>query len=132
MHRVGVEVHEIFGSLSDPTRIRIMRLLLETKEEVCLCELSDSLDEPEYKLSRHLKILKSVGLITAIRDGKWVYHGLIKDTPYFKNLYKALLSFPDDSRLTIKDFNRFKKRMSLRQDGRCKTGTQRIDEKSVR
>lgn len=90
MYRVGIELHEVFGALSDPTRIRIIRLLLTTKDEVCLCELSDSLDEPEYKLSRHVKVLKSAGLITSIRDGKWVYHGLVKDHPYLKMLYRTV------------------------------------------
>jgi ArsR family transcriptional regulator len=127
MHRVGVEIHEIFSSLSDPIRIRILRLLLKTKEEVCLCELSDSLDEPEYKLSRHLKVLKSAGLITSFRDGKWVYHGLIQNTRYLKTLYRAIQSFPDDTKLSIKDLVRFKKRLSLREDGRCKTGLQRVE-----
>lgn len=122
MHRVGIELHELFGALSDPTRVRILRLLLSSKEEVCLCELSDSLAEPEYKLSRHVKVLKSAGLLTSVRDGKWVYHGLVKDPRYLKTFYKAIQDFPDDSKLSVKDMSRFLKRLGLRDSGRCKTG----------
>ncbi len=125
MHRVEIELHEVFAALSDPTRIRIVRLLLATKNEVCLCELSDSLAEPEYKLSRHVKVLKSAGIITSVRDGKWVYHGLEKGYRYLKNLYDAVYIFPDDSKLSAKDLIRFTKRLDLREGGRCKIGTHR-------
>lgn len=124
MHRVGIELHELFSALSDPTRVRILRLLLSCKEEVCLCELSDSLSEPEYKLSRHVKVLKSAGLLTSVRDGKWVYHGLVKNPHYLKTIYKAIRNFPDDSKLSVKDMARFTKRLALRVDGRCKTGVE--------
>ncbi len=124
MHKVEIELHEVFSALSDPTRIRIIRLLLMTSDEVCLCELSESLDEPEYKLSRHMKVLKSAGLIASIRDGKWVYHGLVKNHRYLKPLYRAIQEFPDDSKISARDLARFNKRLSLRDRGRCKTGTQ--------
>lgn len=127
MHIVGIELHEIFGALSDPTRVRIVKLLLTTKEEVCLCELSDSLDEPEYKLSRHVKVLKSAGLLTSVRDGKWVYHGLNKDTRYLRTLFEAVQSFPDNSQESTKDLQRFRKRISLRHGGRCKTGVKKTE-----
>lgn len=127
MHRVGIELHELFGALSDPTRVRILRLLLSTKEEVCLCELSDSLAEPEYKLSRHVKVLKSAGLLTSVRDGKWVYHGLVKEPHYLRTIYKAVQDFPDDSKLSVKDMARFTKRLTLRESGRCKTGVTQVE-----
>jgi len=127
MHPVGIELHQIFSALADPTRIRIIRLLLETMDEACLCELSDSLNEPEYKLSRHVKVLKSSGLITSVRDGKWVYHGLVKDTKYLKAIHKAVQAFPDGSKASAKDLSRFIKRLSIRESGRCKTGIQRAE-----
>ena len=125
MHSVSIELHEIFSALADPTRIRIIRLLLDTMDEACLCELADSLDEPEYKLSRHVKVLRSSGLLTSVREGKWVYHGLVKDTKYLKDLHKAVRGFPDGSKISAKDLVRFRKRLSLREAGRCRTGPQR-------
>jgi ArsR family transcriptional regulator len=94
--------------------------MLESKSELCLCELSEALEEPEYKLSRHVKILKSSGLIASAREGKWIYHSLVKDEKYLKLLHKAIAVFPDSESQLVQDFSRFKKRVSLRESGRCR------------
>lgn len=77
MHSINIKPSEIFQALADPTRIRIVRLLAETREEACLCELVDSILEPQYKLSRHVKVLRQAGLLTAEKEGRWVYHRLV-------------------------------------------------------
>lgn len=119
MHRVGIELFEVFQALSDPTRLRILRLIQAANDELCLCELSEALSEPEYKLSRHIKILKSHGLITSFRDGKWVYHSLVSDQKFLKTILKALAEFPGSEAEVKSDLARFKKRLKLRQNGRC-------------
>lgn len=128
MHRVNVALHELFQALSDPYRIRVIRLMLESKSELCLCELSEALEEPEYKLSRHIKILKSSGLIASERDGKWIYHSLVKDEKYLKLLHKAVAVFPDSENQTTRDFVRFKKRLNLRDAGRCRQPSRIVEE----
>lgn len=62
MQLINIEAQDIFFALGDLTCLRIMRLLVKTNEEACLCELMDSLSEPQYKLSRHLKILRQLGV----------------------------------------------------------------------
>ena len=54
MHIIDIQAETIFQALSDPIRLRIIRILSTTNEEACLCELVDSLLEPQYKLSRHI------------------------------------------------------------------------------
>lgn len=122
MHYARISIEDVFQALSDSTRVRIIRLLAQNKGELCSCELVDSLQEPEYKISRHLKILKSSGLITAERDGKWIYHRLIRDEKFLKSLHKSILEFPDTSGAFEKDQARFQKRMRLRKSGRCQVG----------
>ncbi len=119
MHRVNVALHELFQALSDPYRIRIVKLMLESKSELCLCELSEALAEPEYKLSRHVKILKNSGLIASVRDGKWIYHSLVKNQTYLKAILKAVSLFPDSEGHSKSDSARFKKRAIKRVKGRC-------------
>lgn len=119
MHRINVGLHELFQALSDPSRVRIVKLMISAQSEVCLCELSEALEEPEYKLSRHVKLLKTNGLITSIRDGKWIYHSLVKDQKYLKLIFAAVEQFPDSDKQSAKDFTRFKKRKLLREGGRC-------------
>lgn len=122
MHLVIVRPETVFQALADPTRIRILRLLAVSKEESCLCELVDSLLEPPYKLSRHLKLLRQAGLISAEREGRWVYHRLVTDPAYLRHLYVALRRLPDRKRVFAQDLKRFRERMRLRERGRCRIG----------
>jgi len=78
-----------------------MRLLAMTGEETCLCELVDSLLEPQYKLSRHLKIIRQAGLLTAEKEGRWVYHRLVQGIQFLEPLYQMLKALPDCSASTI-------------------------------
>lgn len=124
MHVLNVQPETLFQALSDPTRIRIIRLLADSKDEACLCEMAESLDEPEYKLSRHVKVLKQTGLISAEKDGRWIYHRLISDSPDLKPLYKFVQNLTDSNKQFQTDLKRFIKRRKNRLDGRCRTETQ--------
>lgn len=126
MHIVSINLHEVFQALSDPYRVRVIRLMRKVRGELCLCELSEALDEPEYKLSRHIKILKSHGLLTSVRDGKWIYHSLVADQKFLKSIFKALDEFPDKGHQTLLDLKRFKNRLKLRDKGRCKVSSRVI------
>lgn len=66
-----VQIHQ---ALSDATRIRIVRLLLE--RELCVCEIEDALEEPQYKISRHLAVLKNAGLVRDWREGQWMHYDI--------------------------------------------------------
>lgn len=124
MHTVNVKPQEIFQALADPTRVRIIRLLAETGEEACLCELVDSLLEPQYKLSRHVKTLRQAGLLSAEKEGRWVYHRLVRGVPYLELAYDMLRALPDVDGLFAQDLRNFRERMCLREGGRCRVGIQ--------
>jgi predicted transcriptional regulator len=64
---------DIFKALEDPTRLRIINLLLNSSEPLCVVEIVESIDTPQYKVSKHLAILKNSGLIDYTRDGTWIY-----------------------------------------------------------
>lgn len=124
MHSIHIQPQEIFQALADPIRIRIVRLLAETDEEACVCELVDSLQEPQYKLSRHLKILRQAGLLSAQKDGRWIYHRLVCGVTYLNQSYEMLRALPDSDGLFARDLQNFRQRMCLREDGRCCIGIQ--------
>jgi ArsR family transcriptional regulator len=63
-----------FHALSDETRLRIVGLL--AGGERCVCELMDPLGAAQSRLSFHLKTLKTAGLVTDRREGRWVYYTL--------------------------------------------------------
>src|SRR2546421_10893525 len=66
-----------FHALSDETRLEIVEML--SHGERCVCELQQSLDAAQSRLSFHLKILKDAGLVTDRREGRWVYYALNRD-----------------------------------------------------
>ncbi len=68
---------QFFHALSDPTRLGILERLRHG--ERCVCDLMDSLDAAQSRLSFHLKVLKDAGLVTDRRDGRWVYYTLAED-----------------------------------------------------
>ena len=79
-----------FGKLlSDPTRVRIIRLL--ATKPLCVCELMEILRVNQSCVSQHLAILKYQRLLKSRRDGKWIVYeidrralnGLLSDTKRF-------------------------------------------------
>ena len=68
---------ELFHALSDETRLEIIELL--RKGERCVCELTDSLDAAQSRLSFHLRVLKDAGIVRDRKDGRWVHYELVPD-----------------------------------------------------
>lgn len=62
-----------FHTLSDPIRLSILHLL--ATQPLCVCVIKDVLHVPDSKLSYHLSVLQSSGLIRGERQANWiVYH----------------------------------------------------------
>ena len=68
------EIEHVFKALADPTRLRILGLLLTG--EVCVCEIHETLGIPQPKASRHLAYLRKSGLVDARREGLWMHYRL--------------------------------------------------------
>jgi ArsR family transcriptional regulator, arsenate/arsenite/antimonite-responsive transcriptional repressor len=68
-----------FKVLSEPIRLRLM-ILLAIEGRTCVCHLAEALDEPEYKVSRHLGIIRSAGLVQTERQGTWIFYDLTELT----------------------------------------------------
>jgi DNA-binding transcriptional ArsR family regulator len=64
----------IFGALSDPTRARIVHMLLE--QELCTCDIAVVLGVTDSAVSQHLRLLRSLRLVKSRRAGKFVYYSL--------------------------------------------------------
>lgn len=105
---------EIFKALSDETRIRILLILLKAGKELCICDLMEILDMPQYAISRHIKELKNRGLVSCKRKGKFVYYQeVFKEEPFFKNLKEALLTMQTHEK-DLKKFKEIKKEIKER------------------
>lgn len=65
----------LFKALADETRARIC-LLLALQGELCVCDLTAALQVSQPKVSRHLAVLRSAGLLSDRRAGQWIYYRL--------------------------------------------------------
>jgi len=115
-----------FKALSDPTRLRILRLLAANNAQMCDCEFVDALRERQYTISRGLGLLEQAGLVQGQKDGRWVYYSLTnKDDRTVVLLHDVAISAEDDDVLSM-DQKRFEDRMALREEGRCRVGIQTV------
>jgi ArsR family transcriptional regulator, arsenate/arsenite/antimonite-responsive transcriptional repressor len=82
-------LERMFRALADGTRLRVLGLLLSG--EVCVCNLHDSLGEPQPKVSRHLAYLRRAGLVATRREGLWVHYRLAEATdPVLATILQAV------------------------------------------
>mgnify|MGYP001338059326 CR=1 FL=1 len=82
---------KFFKVLSDPNRLRILKML--QMKSLCVCEITAVLDLATSTVSQHLKMLKTEGFIIEEKDGKWVNYE-IHPNPHDKRI-TALLSSLD-------------------------------------
>jgi DNA-binding transcriptional ArsR family regulator len=74
----AAEVAEVFRALGDPTRIEIIRLLSEEVEVACTT-LEQVLPISKSTISYHIKALRTVGLLTVRKDGRYYHYTLQRD-----------------------------------------------------
>ena len=67
-------LEHLFLALSDKTRLRLLALMVDG--EVPVGVLAENLGESQPKISRHLAYLRSAGLVSTRRNGKWIYYGI--------------------------------------------------------
>jgi DNA-binding transcriptional ArsR family regulator len=68
----------LFGVLSDPTRLKLLRLLSQQQEPNALCvnALAYRLGVTQSAISQHLRLLKSAGLVKGERRGYRIHYFL--------------------------------------------------------
>jgi ArsR family transcriptional regulator len=76
----NIDPTEIFSTLSNPVRLRCL-CLIATVEDVCVCEIEESLQIAQPAASKALNALKTAGIVTARRQANWNYYCLAADLP---------------------------------------------------
>ena len=113
---------EIFQSLADSTRLRLLHLLVR-RGEICVCELTDALGLPQYNVSRHLRILQSAGWLEDRKLGKWVYYRTApRLSPFHRRLLEAVLRLREERKDFQRDEVHARRRLKLRRGGLCCVG----------
>jgi ArsR family transcriptional regulator, arsenate/arsenite/antimonite-responsive transcriptional repressor len=90
------EFIRVMRALSDPNRVKLLKLL--QRREMCVCEIQASLGIAQPTVSKHLKSLESAGLVGRKKDGLWVNYSLSDGgrSPYAASLMGNLKHWLED------------------------------------
>ncbi len=95
---------QLFKALTDETRLRILALL--GRQELCVCQIVQTLGIGQSKASRHLAHLKNAGLVKDRRDGLWMHYSLAPPDGWLHGeLIQWLLRADSEIPLAAADFD---------------------------
>lgn len=78
------DLSELFKSLSDQTRLKILFAL--SKNEMCVCDIAALLEMTQSAISHQLRVLRNVRLVKYHKVGKVVYYAL--DDQHVNEIFK--------------------------------------------
>ena len=86
----------VMKALSDPNRIKIIKMLQH--KTMCVCEMQSALQVSQPAVSKHLKLLEDAGLVSSLKDGLWVNYHLTDGggSPYAANILGNLKHWLED------------------------------------
>jgi ArsR family transcriptional regulator len=110
-----------FKAAGEPARLRILRILIEADTEVCACEIIDTLEKPQYAVSKGLGVLTRAGLVEERREGRQMMYSLIPGE-FNDRLFRTITSLACKDGEIAGDLRRLKARLAKRANGKCVTG----------
>lgn len=112
---------EIFKVLGDETRLRLLNIFITAETDLCVCEMVDALQLPQYQVSRHLAACRHANLLMVHKEGTWSYYALDWQRPENARLFEFLKTYlagePFES-----DRRGLKSRLLLRDQDKCVVG----------
>ncbi len=61
-------------ALADPTRLRMLDMLVQQDNPLCVCDITDQFSQNQPTISHHLKLLREAGLIQTEKQGIWAFY----------------------------------------------------------
>ena len=111
---------EKYKAIGEEIRLRILRVLVKAQQELCVCEIVDVLEKPQYNISKNLSILRKAELVEEQRAGKLMMYKVINDNLINKKIFESISVITCDNNPVFKnDFSNLKKRLSIRKNGKC-------------
>jgi len=86
-----IKASEIFKTLSDPTRLKILQLLMRTKE-MCVHEIAEGAGASNSATSHQLAKLEDRGIVKSFRMGQTICYEL-QDNETVRTIKKAITLF---------------------------------------
>jgi DNA-binding transcriptional ArsR family regulator len=69
---------DLFGVLSDPSRLRIL-MCLQRRNEVCVNDISADTHISDSAVSHALRLLRAHGIVRARREGRQIFYALVDE-----------------------------------------------------
>jgi len=91
-------------AIGEPTRLRILSLL--SRGELTVSELVSVLGQSQPRVSRHIKLLASAGIIERLPEGTWVFYRLADHGRGQKIAQSVISLFDDTDRVMARDLER--------------------------
>ncbi len=88
------DLAEMFRTLGDPTRVRILDAL--ARHELCVCDIATLVGLTESAVSHQLRLLRHMRLVRARREGRMVYYAL--DDQHITELFAQGLRHVEEAR----------------------------------
>lgn len=87
---------KVMKALSDPNRVKIIKMLQH--KSMCVCEIQAALGVAQPTASKHLKLLEDAGLVNYQKDGVWVNYHLDSgdSSPYVATILGNLRHWLED------------------------------------
>jgi ArsR family transcriptional regulator len=87
---------KVMKALSDPTRVKIVKMLQH--KMMCVCEMREALQVAQPTVSKHMKLLEDAGLVNSQKDGIWVNYHLADgaSSPYVATVLGNLKHWLED------------------------------------
>ncbi len=108
MAEQAFNIERFFQALGDNTRLRLLNLMGD--RELCVCYFVEILGGPQPKISRHLAYLRSAGIVSTRREGKWMHYRIVMP-PHFgaSQILKQTLNWLREDKAMRKDVAQFTK-----------------------
>ena len=88
-----LDLSELFKALGDPTRIKIIFILF--KDEMCVCDIAESLNMTQSAISHQLRVLKQARLVKFRKEGKSVFYSL--DDEHISQIFNSGLKHIEEN-----------------------------------
>ncbi|MEE4249178.1 MAG: metalloregulator ArsR/SmtB family transcription factor [Alcanivoracaceae bacterium] len=87
--------------LADETRMKIV-MSVRQHGELCVCDLVDTLGQPQSTVSRHLAQLRECGLLSVRKDAQWAWYRLHEGLPMWVQEVLDAMQAPALKQLSLK------------------------------
>ena len=86
-----VVLTERLKALADESRLRMLDLLSQHGDALCVCEITEQFDLRQPTISHHLRLLREAALIRGERRGTWMYYSATDEGRRCMSLVRTLV-----------------------------------------